>query len=49
MYYREHPTPHFHAVYGEYEIGVEIDTGFVKGEFPRRALSAMMEWICLML
>lgn len=44
MYYRDHAPPHFHAVYGEYEITVEILTGVVEGRFPRRALNAVTEW-----
>ena len=44
MYYRDHAPPHFHAEYGEYEITVEIDTGVVAGKFPRRALSAVLDW-----
>ncbi|TAK60189.1 MAG: DUF4160 domain-containing protein [Bacteroidetes bacterium] len=44
MYYREHGKPHFHATYGEYEITVEIDTGNVTGEFPKRALNHVLEW-----
>ena len=44
MYYRDHAPPHFHAEYGEYEITVEIKTGIVSGQFPRRALSAVLEW-----
>ena len=44
MYYREHPPAHFHAEYADYEITVEIDTGVVQGRFPRRALSAVLEW-----
>ena len=27
MYYRDHAPPHFHAIYGEYEIVVEIESG----------------------
>ena len=27
MFYREHGVPHFHAVYGEHEISVEVETG----------------------
>jgi len=42
--YDDHPPPHFHAEYGEYKITVEINTGVVQGRFPRRALSALMEW-----
>ena len=44
MYYREHGPPHFHAVYGDREITVDIDTGNVRGEFPPRAHSAVLEW-----
>ncbi len=44
IYYREHAPPHFHAIYGEYEITVEIKTGIVSGRFPRRALNAVLEW-----
>ncbi len=47
MYYRDHPPPHFHAEYGEYEITVEIDSGVVRGKFPRRALSAVLDWYAL--
>jgi hypothetical protein len=44
MFYRDHPPPHFHAEYGDYEITVEIETGNVNGKFPRRALGAVLEW-----
>lgn len=44
MYYRDHPPAHFHAEYGEFEITVEIETGLVNGRFPRRALTAVLEW-----
>ena len=44
MYYRDHPPPHFHAEHGKYEITVEIDSGVVLGKFPRRALSAVLDW-----
>lgn len=47
MYYREHPPPHFHAIYGDYEIVVEIDTGVVSGRFPKRALRAVLDWLDL--
>ena len=29
MFYREHGVPHFHAVYGEHEISVEVETGTI--------------------
>ncbi|MEQ8849465.1 DUF4160 domain-containing protein [Botrimarina sp.] len=44
MYYRDHPPPHYHATYGEYDITVEIDSGVCEGRFPRRALRAVLEW-----
>ncbi|MBU6338883.1 MAG: DUF4160 domain-containing protein [Rickettsiales bacterium] len=44
IYYDEHNPPHFHAEYGEYVISVEIETGIVKGRFPRRALKAVLDW-----
>ncbi len=44
IYFLDHPPPHFHAIYGEYEIKVEIDSGVVTGRFPRRALKSVLEW-----
>ncbi len=44
MYYDEHNPPHFHAKYGSYEISVFIESGIVKGTFPKRALRAVLEW-----
>jgi hypothetical protein len=43
----DHPRPHFHARYGAYEILVEIETGVVRGEFPKRALRAVLDWLDL--
>lgn len=39
MYCRDHAPPHFHAIYGDFEITVEIASGAVNGDFPRRALA----------
>ena len=44
MYYRDHAPPHFHALYGEYEVTVDISTGAVNGDFPNRALAHVQEW-----
>ncbi len=44
MLYDDHQPPHFHAEYGEYRVTVDIDNGVMEGRFPRRALSALMEW-----
>ncbi len=45
MNWNDHPLPHFHACYGEHEITVEIATGIVRGEFPKRALRAVLDWL----
>ncbi|UCF99441.1 MAG: DUF4160 domain-containing protein [Spirochaetaceae bacterium] len=44
---REHPPPHFHAVYSEYQITVDIQNGIVHGDFPKRALRLVLEWLDL--
>lgn len=44
MFYREHGVPHFHAVYGEHEATIEVESGRVHGFFPPRALSLVREW-----
>jgi len=45
MYYREHGPPHFHAIYGDFEVTVEIETGRVNGDLPKRAQSHVLEWL----
>ncbi|MFW6101881.1 MAG: DUF4160 domain-containing protein [Bacteroidota bacterium] len=45
MFYRDHAPPHFHAIYGEYEITVEIESGIINGRFPKRALKLIFEWL----
>ena len=44
MYYRDHGPAHFHAIYGGFEITVEIETGRVNGTCPPRALAHVHEW-----
>jgi hypothetical protein len=43
MFYKDHHPPHFHAIYGEYQVKVEIETGVVEGRFPKRALRHVIE------
>lgn len=45
MNWGDHPLPHFHARYGDYEVTVEIETGVVTGIFPKRALRAVLDWL----
>lgn len=44
MYYRDHAPPHFHAMYGEFEMIVTIENGTVTGDFPARAGVLVEEW-----
>ncbi len=44
MFFNEHGVPHFHAVYGEHEVTVEVESGVVHGTFPPRALRLVLEW-----
>lgn len=48
MFWGDHAPPHFHAVYGEYEIIIDIRTlEIMKGFMPRRALALVLEWASL--
>lgn len=45
MFFNDHPPPHFHARYGEFEATIAIDTLHVmEGELPNRALDLVREW-----
>ncbi len=44
MHYDDHP-PHFHAMYGEHEAKIGIETPeLVEGKLPRRALGLVLDW-----
>jgi hypothetical protein len=44
MFFNEHGPPHFHAIYGEHKVTVDITSGAVRGQFPPRALRLVLEW-----
>ncbi len=45
MYYKDRAPPHFHAIYGEHEASVDIETGEItEGALPRRAMSLVKQW-----
>ena len=45
MFYNDHPPPHFHARYGEFEATVDIGAlEVIEGQLPRRALNLVREW-----
>lgn len=43
----DHNPPHFHAIYQQDKIIVEIENGKVKGEISERALRMILEWLDL--
>jgi Domain of unknown function (DUF4160) len=48
MFYSDHDPAHFHAIYGEHEALIEIETLLVfRGSLPRRALALVLEWAAL--
>jgi hypothetical protein len=47
IFYSEHGVAHFHAVYGEHEVSVEVESGKIHGQFPARALRLVLEWASL--
>lgn len=45
MFWNDHPPPHFHAVYTEDEVKIDIRTlEVIEGWMPRRALALVLEW-----
>lgn len=45
MFWRDHPPPHFHALYGEHEVLIDLrDLRVMRGSLPRRALALVLEW-----
>lgn len=48
MFYNDHAPPHFHAVYGEYELIVGIaPITIIQGKAPNRVRSMVLEWTAL--
>jgi hypothetical protein len=48
MFYSDHEPAHFHAIYGEYEALIEVETlSIFRGSLPRRALALVLEWAAL--
>ncbi len=45
IFFREHNPPHFHAVYGDHEAQIDIQTlGVLNGHLPARSLGLVVEW-----
>jgi hypothetical protein len=45
FYYRDHPPTHFHAIYGEHEALIEIESGAIhEGHLPAMAYELVNRW-----
>ena len=45
MFFDDHNPPHLHALYGEYEVLININSFAVfAGNLPPRALGLVIEW-----
>jgi len=45
MFFDDHNPPHFHALYGDHEVLIDINTFAVfAGHLPPRALGLVIEW-----
>jgi hypothetical protein len=45
MFFSDHAPPHFHALYGEHEAQINIQTlEVIRGKLPRRALNLVLDW-----
>lgn len=48
MFWNEHAPPHFHALYAENEVLIDIQTlAVIRGKMPKRALALILEWAFL--
>jgi hypothetical protein len=45
MFWQDHAPPHFHALYGEFEVLLNIQTlEVMEGHMPKRAMALILEW-----
>ena len=45
LYFFDHLTPHFHAIYAEYQVLIEIDTlEIYSGSLPNKQLKKVIDW-----
>ncbi len=47
MFFNDHPPPHFHVKYGDFEATINVDDGIMNGKMPRRAIRLIFEWLDL--
>ena len=45
MFWFDHAPPHFHAIYGEFEVQIAIhDRKILRGSLPPRLQAMVLEW-----
>lgn len=45
MFFNEHNPPHFHAIYNEFEVEIDIRTlEILKGQLPKKVYNLVLEW-----
>ena len=45
VFFGDHPPPHFHAIYGEYNALVSIESlDIIEGDLPGRAQKMVIDW-----
>ena len=48
IFFGDHPPPHFHAIYGDFNALIGITSlEIIEGDLPRRAEKLVMEWATL--
>ena len=48
VFFGDHPPPHFHAIYGEYNALVSIESlEIIEGDLRSRAQKLVLEWATL--
>jgi hypothetical protein len=48
MHYNDHYPAHFHAIYADQDVQVNIETlEFMRGRLPQRAAHLVLEWAAL--
>lgn len=45
MFFDDHNPPNIHVEYSGHQASINIQTGLVKGELPKRALKLVFEWM----
>lgn len=45
LFFADHPPPHFHAIYGDYNALFNLETlELIEGDLPNRATKMVVEW-----